>query len=243
MEHGNSKRSGPPRLARPIVGYDDPRWLNERARGRLPGSAVLRWHLPRGSSAVALTFDDGPHPTGTPAVLEVLAANRARASFFVLTESVKKRVAVLHEAAAAGHEIGLHGDAHDSLARLLPRQSEQRLIGARHWLEDTLQSPVELYWPPYGITSVALLRAARRVSLEVVLWSRDPRDWDESWACPPADRLARCIEPGAIVLLHNGRRDSSVEPWAAALSVVLPAARTRGLRFCSLSEATAPTQS
>jgi len=225
-------------------GVVTPRHRVARARSRLPGTAALRWRLPRSSSAVVLTFDDGPDPTATPALLNVLSRHGVQATFFVLTEFSRRCVGTLLDAAAAGHEIGLHGDVHEILAGLPRRQSERRLIGARRFLEDSLQRPVAMYRPPEGVTSLALLRAARAAGLDVVLWSRDPRDWDEGSSRPLTGRLARCIETGEIVLLHDGGggpggdRDST----AAALGAVLPAAIARGLTFRSLAEAVAPAR-
>src|SRR5947199_6840535 len=76
--------------------------------------------LPAGSSGVALTFDDGPHPQGTPAVLEILEREGATATFFLVGEQVERHRAVAAEIAAAGHAIALHGFRHRNLLRVLP---------------------------------------------------------------------------------------------------------------------------
>src|SRR3954451_23904838 len=73
-----------------------------------------------GGDGVALTFDDGPHPQGTPAVMEALAAAGATATFFLVGEQVERRPALAAELVAAGHEVALHGHRHRVLLRLRP---------------------------------------------------------------------------------------------------------------------------
>src|SRR5207249_9278537 len=77
--------------------------------------------LEPGDGSVALTFDDGPHPEGTPAVLEELDRRGALATFFLVGEQVERRPALAAEIAAAGHRIALHGHLHRNLLRVPPR--------------------------------------------------------------------------------------------------------------------------
>src|SRR4051795_13112889 len=76
--------------------------------------------LPPGSPGVALTFDDGPHPQGTPAVLEVLARHGATATFFMVGGQVVKAPALAREGVDAGHAVAIHGHGHRNLLRLPP---------------------------------------------------------------------------------------------------------------------------
>lgn len=198
-----------------------PRHLLARAQARDPRSARLRWRS--GSSAVALTFDDGPDPSGTAAVLQTLAAHRARATFFVLVDRAVEHPDVVHEIMAGGHAIGLHADRHASMAGLPYRDALHRLTAARQRLEDVVQTRISLHRPPFGDVSWRSLRAARSAGLDVVLWSHDPRDWDAESTHPLADRIARCLAPGAVVLLHDARLDGAAgaERTAVALDEAL----------------------
>src|SRR4051794_28550205 len=72
-------------------------------------------------AGVAITFDDGPHPQGTPAVLEVLDRAGVHATFFLVGEQVERRPALAAEIAAAGHRVAVHGQRHRNLLRLTPR--------------------------------------------------------------------------------------------------------------------------
>ena len=75
--------------------------------------------------AVGLTFDDGPHPQGTGAVLERLAEGRARATFFLVGEQVVRRPGLVAEIVAAGHEVALHGYTHSCHLTLLPARAKE----------------------------------------------------------------------------------------------------------------------
>jgi peptidoglycan-N-acetylglucosamine deacetylase len=178
-----------------------------------------------GEGSVALTFDDGPHPSGTPAMLELLARAGARATFFVIGEQVERRPALLQELVAAGHAVALHGYRH----RLQPRLSSasvrddvQRGVAA---IEDAISARPRLHRPPYGIYSPAGLQAARAAGLEPLLWSRWGKDW-RKFTTPEriAARVTREVKARDIILLHDAdfysARDSHVRT-AAALTPIL----------------------
>jgi peptidoglycan/xylan/chitin deacetylase (PgdA/CDA1 family) len=163
--------------------------------------------LPRtlpGRGGIALTFDDGPHPEGTPAVLDVLARASARATFFVIGEQVRARPALVAEIAAAGHLVALHGDRHRLQARLTPAQVRDDLARGRAAIEDAIGNGPALHRPPYGIYSPAGLRAARAAGLSPLLWSRWGRDW-RRFTTPGqiAARALRALLPGDVILLHD----------------------------------------
>ena len=84
----------------------------------------------------ALTFDDGPHVEGTPAVLEILAGAGVQATFFLVGEQVRRNPALAREILAAGHGIGLHCDRHRNLLRLAPWQVREDIARARRTIED-----------------------------------------------------------------------------------------------------------
>ena len=174
-----------------------------RLQARLPLTAAVRWRAGH-AEPPHLTFDDGPRPVSTDAVLEALARHRRTATFFVLVEAARRHRDLLAAMLAARHRVQLHGERHEPLVGRDGRTIGRALRDAKAELEDLTQRPVHEYRPPYGTTSIALLRGARRAALTVVLWSHDPRDWDAASTVPIADRISRCLQPGAIVLLHDG---------------------------------------
>ena len=112
-----------------------------------------------GTEGVALTFDDGPHPQGTPAVLEVLREAGAPATFFLAGEQVVRRPSLVAEIVAAGHRAELHCHRHRNQLRLTPRMLIEDAERARAAIEDAGGQAVRDYRPPYGIFSAAGLRA------------------------------------------------------------------------------------
>jgi peptidoglycan-N-acetylglucosamine deacetylase len=186
--------------------------------------------------AVALTFDDGPHPEGTPAILAALAAAGARASFFLVGEQVRQRPALAREILAAGHAVAVHGERHRNHLRLTPAQIRDDVErGAATIAEATGLAPV-LYRPPYGIlttTSLAVLRGR-----PVLLWSRWGRDWSRrETPAAVAARATRDLGAGDVILLHDSDAYSDHESWRttlAALPQVLDAVGARGLGWATV---------
>lgn len=178
-----------------------------------------------GSGGVALTFDDGPHPEGTPAVLELLARAGARATFFVVGEQVQARPSLAAEIVSAGHVVALHCHRHRLQLRLSPEQVQADLARGGAAIEDATGAPAAWHRPPYGIYSAAGLRTVRAEGLNPLLWSRWGRDW-RKFTTPAriAARALREVGPGDVILLHDAdfysARDSH-RRTVQALTVIL----------------------
>ncbi len=206
----------------------------------LPGlGSALRIQLRQeGVEGVALTFDDGPHPQGTPAVLEALREHGATATFFLAGEQVVRRPALAAEIVAAGHRVELHCHRHRNLLRLGARQFLDDAERARAVIEEASGQAIADYRPPYGIFSAATLRAVRQRGWRPVLWSRWGRDWDRrATAESIARRSSSGIRAGDIVLLHDADYYSARGSWvrtAAALPPILGELESRGLKTVSL---------
>jgi peptidoglycan/xylan/chitin deacetylase (PgdA/CDA1 family) len=187
-----------------------------------------------GGHGYALTFDDGPHIEGTPAVLEVIAGANVRATFFLVGEQVRRNPALAREILAAGHSIGLHCDRHRNLLRLAPWQVREDIARALVTIEDaTGHSPI-LYRPPYGVLNASALRMARGHGWRTLLWTQWGRDWEKR--ATPASIAARVTDgvgEGSVLLLHDADDYSAPGSWrrtAAALPEVLETLAARGLQ-------------
>jgi peptidoglycan/xylan/chitin deacetylase (PgdA/CDA1 family) len=191
-----------------------------------------------GVEGVALTFDDGPHPQGTPAVLETLRDHDATATFFLAGEQVARRPALAAEIVAAGHRVELHCHRHRNLLRLTVSEFLSDAERARAAIEEATGQEIADYRPPYGIFSAATLRAVRRRGWRPVLWSQWGRDWTRrATAESIARRSSSGIRAGDIVLLHDADYYSARGSWmrtAAALPLVLAELESRGLKTVSL---------
>jgi peptidoglycan/xylan/chitin deacetylase (PgdA/CDA1 family) len=210
------------------------------ARTRFPGTPLLV-RLPReAGKAVALTFDDGPHPDTTPRLLDRLAEGGATATFFVVGERASAYPRLVRRIVEEGHALGVHGLRHRTMVLQSAREIERDLTEARRRIEDAAGAPLtaRLLRPPYGFKTWALARTADHLGWSLVGWSLDPRDYDPASAEELAARTASCLVPGAIVLLHE-RPDSDTTP--GALPGILQACRERGLTclplMTSLSQA------
>ena len=181
----------------------------------------------------ALTFDDGPHVKGTPAVLEVLAREQVPATFFLVGEQVRRNPSLPREILAAGHRIALHCDRHRNLLRLTPRQVREDIARAEDTITASTGCELRLYRPPYGVLNAAALREARARDWRTLLWSQWGRDWE---ARASAESIASLVTggagEGAVLLLHDADDYSAPDSWrrtAAALPRVLQTMRERGL--------------
>ena len=188
--------------------------------------------------SVHLTFDDGPHPAGTPAVLEALAARRATATFFLVGEQVERHPSLAREIAAAGHVIALHGYRHRSQLRVPPRALADDLRRASDVIAGATGRLAPLYRPPYGIFSPAGLALARRRGDAPWLWSRWGRDWRADATPGSVARLAtRELSSGDVILLHDADHYGDPDCWratAGAIPLILDAVEQRGLRTAAL---------
>ena len=206
----------------------------------LPGiGSALRIELRQeGADGVALTFDDGPHPQGTPAVLETLREAGATATFFLAGEQVLRRPALAAEIVAAGHRVELHCHRHRNLLRLGVGRFLDDAERGRAAIEEASGQAIADYRPPYGIFSGPALRAVRRRGWRPVLWSRWGKDWRGSATAESIARRATTgVRAGDIVLLHDADYYSARGSWvrtAAALPLILTELDERGLKAISL---------
>ncbi|HEY0516283.1 MAG TPA: polysaccharide deacetylase family protein [Solirubrobacteraceae bacterium] len=185
-------------------------------------------------SGYALTFDDGPHAQGTPAVLELLARERIHATFFLVGEQIRRNPSLPREIVHAGHQIGVHCDRHRNLLRLAPRQVRADLDRAHDAIATSTGREPHLYRPPYGVLNAAALRQARARSWRTLLWSHWGRDWEpRATAASIAARVTDGAGDGAVLLLHDADDYSAEGSWRRTLDAlprVIDTMRARGLQ-------------
>ena len=193
--------------------------------------------LPRdlgpGAGGLAITFDDGPHPEGTPEMLELLAHARARATFFMIGEQVARRPELAAEVAAAGHRIALHGHRHRLQLRLSAATVQEDLRRGREAIAQANGIVPTLHRPPYGIYSADGLECVRAGGMKPLLWSRWGKDW-RKLTTPQriAFRITRELAPGDVILLHDAdfySSHGSHRRTAQALRLILADAQRRGI--------------
>jgi peptidoglycan/xylan/chitin deacetylase (PgdA/CDA1 family) len=181
---------------------------------------------------VALTFDDGPSGR-TPAILRVLARHHAHATFFVVGRATRGMEPVLRHIAASGNELADHTYSHADLLRLHAPGRMRQLRWTRTLVERATGVRPRFFRPPYGATGPAVNRLGRTLGLVPVLWSVDSRDWQEPGTKAIVRRVLANVEPGSIVLLHDGGGDR--HETLRALPAILRALARRHLQPVTLS--------
>ncbi|NKX46463.1 polysaccharide deacetylase family protein [Roseicyclus persicicus] len=181
---------------------------------------------------LALTFDDGPHPTLTPELLDMLAARDIRATFFVIGNRVARQPELTRRIADEGHEIGNHTWSHPSLFGLSDAALLSQLDRTSVAIDDAVGRPPVTMRPPYGNLyprQRALIHAER--NLPTVLWSVDPEDWRRPGSAAVASRILGASHPGALILAHD-----IIAATVRAMPATLDGLIARGYQFVTVSE-------
>jgi peptidoglycan/xylan/chitin deacetylase (PgdA/CDA1 family) len=190
--------------------------------------------------AAVITFDDGPDPDATPAVLDALDAAGVRATFFLLGEQLMKHIHLGREIANRGHEVALHGFGHvhhDELRDQAVRDDLARGLGT---VEVACGRRPRFCRPPYGVFSEASHAACADLELEPVYWSAWGSDWETVAPERIAELVTRDLDEGAIVLLHDSARYAprpSAQPTVEAIPLIAAAAAEHELELVPLGEA------
>ncbi|MEU1124394.1 polysaccharide deacetylase family protein [Streptomyces sp. NPDC005899] len=183
---------------------------------------------------VALTFDDGPDPLSTPLFLDALDRSSARATFFVLGESLVRYPHIGRDIVSRGHELGVHGWTHNRPWLASFARDTRELVRTAEAVGEAAGTAPRWYRPPYGILTAGRWAAAARAELRPVLWSAWGRDWTaDATAASVLDTVRRDLRGGGTVLLHDTDRVAAPGCWRATLAM-LPAL-VQGLRAAGLS--------
>ena len=193
-----------------------------------------------GASGVALTFDDGPHPEGTPAILDLLAAADIKATFFLVGEQVRAFPELAERIGAEGHEVAVHGDRHRVMLRLAPAMIAADLDRAQATIGELTGQKPRFHRPPLGIYSSPGLKIAREQGLEPLLWSRWGRDWSAKSSAQSITAMVTAdLAAGDVLLLHDADWYSDAGCWrntVAALPAIIERLNSSGLQARTLSD-------
>ena len=210
-----------------------------------PGLGVQRiiWSSERD---VALTFDDGPDPELTPALLDILDAHHVPATFMVIGARAAQRPDLVRRAIDSGHEIGNHTWSHRSLATLSRTEVEREIARAA----DVLPEPVRWFRPPRGVLTGAGAQVAAEHRYDILLWSCSGSSPELKSTEAVATHVADRLHPGTVVCMHDGLGRAGFSHWKAtvrhmrarramelaALPHILRRAVDAGVRFVTVSE-------
>ena len=168
---------------------------------------------------VGLTFDDGPHPATTAALLDALGAVGARATLFNIGARAQRNPALVRAQLDAGMWIGNHSWTHPELPQLSRTQIGDELRRTQRTLHHLTGRAPELFRPPFGQTDTQVRAAQAQQGLTEVLWTVDSQDWNGATTGQIIEAAAT-LRPGGIILMHDGFQSTidAVEPIVAALA-------------------------
>ncbi|HTU41105.1 MAG TPA: polysaccharide deacetylase family protein [Candidatus Aquilonibacter sp.] len=160
--------------------------------------------VPRPSRQLALTYDDGPNDPHTQRLLELLGRHNTHATFFPIGRFVKQLPQIAREISQAGHVIGNHTFTHPSLIFKSKTEIKRQFIDCRSALEDAIGAHSNLFRPPFGSRRPAVLRIARELGFEPIMWNVTGYDWNAPPASQIEYKVSKQIRGGDVILLHDG---------------------------------------
>jgi peptidoglycan/xylan/chitin deacetylase (PgdA/CDA1 family) len=179
-----------------------------------------------------MTFDDGPHKTNTPRLLDILRARNIRATFYVLEPRVKLYPHIMQRIIAEGHEIGNHTITHRNLSKLSDQAIRHELRQTHNAIVAATGVPPQTMRPPFGALQTRQREMIRReFGYPAIFWSVDPEDWKKPGVGVVTRRLIDGAKPGGILLAHDIHA-STISAVPGAVDGLL----RRGFRFVTVSE-------
>ena len=217
-------------------------------RAQLFGPTISSTNSPR---KLAITFDDGPNPSITPKLLDLLDRYQAKATFFLIGRYIRECPELVREISAHGHVVGNHTESHPNLFWKRSAEIRVELRLTHSAIRNVLGAPPKWFRPPFGLRNPWLAAEARELNMRVVMWTLLPGDWrapTAEWLIrrmqPIADRaeraLKRASDTGEILCLHDGshhQQDADRTRTLAALEHWLPRWRDLGLEFVTINDA------
>ena len=191
-------------------------------------------------NAVCLTFDDGPNRESTYVILRLLEEAKAKATFFMLGENIEKYPDIAAKIVEFGHEVGEHSYQHTHPWTSGPIRSLKDLVrGGRIVARYGCSGRQALFRPPYGKLNLVTLLYTLVLRRRLVFWNINPRDYEQNSPEAVVRHVKERIAPGAVILLHDGRRDPSrsCEVTILALNAILKEITNCGLATVTVAEA------
>lgn len=187
-----------------------------------------------GGKRIALTFDDGPHATRTPEILDLLSEHGVKATFFVVGTNVSRFPDLVRRERAEGHEIGNHTFDHARLSCCSESEISDEISGAEDLLVETVGVLPTLFRPPEGAYSEKVLQVAQTMDYRVILWTVDTRDWAGTGTEEIVANVKEHVRDGSIILFHDfaGPKTHTLE----ALRILIPELLNEGYTFVTVSE-------
>ena len=199
--------------------------------GSFNAQTVLRRGVKQGKM-IALTFDDGPHPTHTPKILKILKSNDVKATFFMLGSRIKEYGKIAANVHAAGHDIGNHSYSHPFFSKAKHEKIDKEISRTDEAIKKiTKYKEVKFLRPPYGSLPKYVIKKAEDEGFYVVMWSLDSKDYQGHSVDYMLDKILKRIKSGDVMLFHD------IHPNTVKLMTeMIPILKKAGFKFVGLNE-------
>lgn len=200
------------------------------------GSSDIVWNVPTSDKMISLTFDDGPSPTFTPQILDILKENNVKGTFFVIASEAEKYPEIIKRMVKEGNEIANHTYNHKYLKGLPEQEFRQELIQAESSIVRITGIKPKLFRPPGGYYNDAIVKVSRDLGYKVIIWSweQQSRDWANPGTNSIIGRVTKNAASGNIIVFHDrgGDRIQTVQ----ALQPIIDALKEKGFKLVTVSE-------
>jgi len=181
---------------------------------------------------LSMTFDDGPHPVNTPVLLNLLAKNDIKSTFFIIGSNVQRYPDLVKRMVDEGHEVANHTFSHPALNQVSAAEVDSQISRTQEAIVKACGVTPKLMRPPYGAFNNALISEMRSTyALTTVFWSVDPNDWKKPGASVVADRILSGAQKGSIILSHDIHA-----PTIEAMYTALPGLKLKGFNSVTASQ-------
>lgn len=194
---------------------------------------VYRCH-DNAAGKIAITFDDGPHPTQTPEILDILAEYGVKATFFIVGKNAALHPDLICRTIDEGHELGNHTYSHIMLPGVRPSMALREITDCETFITETTDYRPKVMRPPGGAINKTVARIISAMDCDIVLWNIDTRDWSHPAPDKIVTDILNKVRSGDIILFHD--YISGGTPTPEALRRVLPELLARGFRLVTVSE-------
>lgn len=202
---------------------------------RKPIDAVVVRHKPRpGQKLVALTFDDGPWPGQTDKILDILAKENVKATFFMVGVRVKRAPSLARRVSAEGHQVANHTMGHRDLARVSAKEVAKQIVKGRGTIKAYTKVDTPWLRPPYGSMDAAAWKVTKKTRSKVVLWNVDSEDWRRGGVSKIRTSVVKHTRPGSVILMHDGGIDR--RQTITALPGIIRDLKKRGYVFVTVED-------
>lgn len=214
---------------------------NYMARNRV--LEVIKKITNQDKKSIALTFDDGPDPSYTNRLLDILKENDVKATFFLVADKAKKNRDIVERMKAEGHGIGMHSLYHKSAWLSLPHETIKEFSKSLSIFSD-LGLHITYFRPPWGTFNALTLRGAIKHKLKIIMWTVEAFDWrKDNTPAKIEDILLSRIEDEDIIVLHDsGGATGAPNNTLKALETTIPKLLKKGFHFITVDESLAGSQ-